>query len=324
MSTVNSNTKGSKMQGQFSSPLLLGERIVAFYPSLANALNGDVIAALVLQQIHYWISNPHIGKIHEGRRWVRNSYESWVEDNFSFLSNRTIRRAIDQLCQRGLVDSANLNDKAFDHTKWYSVNYVNLQALYDRVGRTVLYDRLVKFDQSIDKKEAIDPSILADRSGQSDQIDVANLTTPIYKDNRRDSKESLPKPSKKRVAKAKKPEGTITKEVPPHVALIQAWWEELENKPVGKIPYARNAAKAKEMIEEGFRPDQVGECTKHYQAQAFWKTRHISLEFISKNIRAWSSTTKDRPGAALVADPDYPGTRITKQALEDRRKNNGE
>ena len=64
-----------------------------------------VDGALVLQQVHYWISNPKIGRVSDGRRWVRNSIEEWKRDNFPFWSNSKISRVITKLEAIDLLDS---------------------------------------------------------------------------------------------------------------------------------------------------------------------------------------------------------------------------
>ncbi len=104
------------------SKLLINEPIIAFQPSLAKMVGVD--GALVLQQIHYWISNPKIGRKHEGKKWVRNSIDDWCRDNFFFWNRSKVSRVLVKLEDDGFISSrSDLNTYGPDRTKWYTVNY---------------------------------------------------------------------------------------------------------------------------------------------------------------------------------------------------------
>ena len=107
------------------SKLLINEPPLQVLPSLAGklGLNG----AIFLQQVHYWISMP-TAREREGRRWVYNSLPQWQEQ-FPFWSEDTIQRTIAALEKQGVLLSGNYNERAFDKTKWYSIDYAALDAL---------------------------------------------------------------------------------------------------------------------------------------------------------------------------------------------------
>lgn len=87
--------------------------------------------SIVLQQIHYWL----IGKEQrqqdyiDGHYWVYNTYEQWQEQ-FPFWSIRTLKRIFTTLENSGFLLSANYNKINFDKTKWYSIDYGALNALF--------------------------------------------------------------------------------------------------------------------------------------------------------------------------------------------------
>lgn len=110
------------------SRLLIHEPPLQVLPSLANTIGLN--EAIVLQQIHYWISNPKVGKMHNGRRWVRNSFDEWQETNFPFWSVRTLKRVMANLIDQDLVLVENLNAKTYDRTLWYTVGYDALDRLH--------------------------------------------------------------------------------------------------------------------------------------------------------------------------------------------------
>jgi hypothetical protein len=107
------------------SKLLINEPPLQVLPSLAVkvGLNG----AIFLQQVHYWISQPRAQE-RDGRFWVYNSLPQWREQ-FPFWSEDTIQRTIAGLEQRGVLLSGNYNERGFDKTKWYTIDYEALDAL---------------------------------------------------------------------------------------------------------------------------------------------------------------------------------------------------
>ena len=73
------------------SKLLIPDRPLQVLPSLAVLIGLN--EAIVLQQIHYWLSNELNNKIIDGKKWVYNTYEEWGRQ-FPFWSCRTIQRTM--------------------------------------------------------------------------------------------------------------------------------------------------------------------------------------------------------------------------------------
>ena len=82
--------------------------------------------AIVLQQLHYWLNQSN--KIIDNKPWVYNTYQDWLKQ-FPFWSERTMQRILLNLEEKGLVESANHNPKKSDKTKWYTLNYAELDNL---------------------------------------------------------------------------------------------------------------------------------------------------------------------------------------------------
>ena len=115
------------------SRFLINEDPIFFLPTLAKEIGLN--EAILLQKIHGWLQcKPHEA---EGRCWIYNTYKSWQEQ-LPFLSEKTIKRTIKNLADKGIVIINNFNTNKFDKTNWYSINYNTLNKLCktDRVNLT--------------------------------------------------------------------------------------------------------------------------------------------------------------------------------------------
>lgn len=113
-----------------SKNLLISEPPLQVIPSLAVALkNSD--KAIILQQIHYWLQRSN--NIVDGHRWVFNTAKGW-QKQFPWITAKTVQRYLKDLCDRGLLITANYNKANFDRTKWYRIDYDALDNLGNSIG----------------------------------------------------------------------------------------------------------------------------------------------------------------------------------------------
>lgn len=102
--------------------LLINEPPLQVLPTLAKKIGLN--ESLFIQQLHYWLGNPKMGREVDGRHWIRNTVSEWHKDNFPFWSERTIMRLIASMEAGGLLLVRNdLNIHKYDRTKWYTINY---------------------------------------------------------------------------------------------------------------------------------------------------------------------------------------------------------
>ena len=134
--------------------------------------------AIVLQQIHYWISRES-AKVIGGRPWVYNTFQQW-KSQFPFWSEKTIRRTLASLQEKNLIVAENHNANKFDQTKWYTLNYDALSDLEKSMQAPSGESRANPSGQN----DHIEETPNKTRSGQSDhielpkgEIDVDNVTT---------------------------------------------------------------------------------------------------------------------------------------------------
>lgn len=113
-----------------TSSLLINESPLQVLPTLAELLGLN--EALILQQIQYFVevNKKHNKCFKDGYHWTYGSIQQWKEQNFPFWSEKTIQRAFTHLEKTSKVlISANYNNKKFDRTKWYRIDYEMLNML---------------------------------------------------------------------------------------------------------------------------------------------------------------------------------------------------
>lgn len=103
--------------------LLFDESPLIILPELAVRIGLN--EAIILQQIHYWLQKSN--NIKDGKKWVYKTIKEWCCE-FPFWGKNTIIRTRDKLIADGIVIIANYNQKIFDKTLWYSIDYVALNA----------------------------------------------------------------------------------------------------------------------------------------------------------------------------------------------------
>lgn len=116
------------------SKLLINEQPLQFLPTLAKAL-GNSDKALILQQIQYWLNIPKVGKEADGRKWIRNTVEEWHKQ-FPWIASKTVQRCLKDLEGKGILLTNNLNKLKFDRTKWYTIDYNELDKLINALGQS--------------------------------------------------------------------------------------------------------------------------------------------------------------------------------------------
>jgi len=115
-----------------ATPLLIDEEPLLVPPRLAAAIGLN--AAIILQQVRYWLGDKRRPQVRDGRRWVYNTYPQW-QAQFPFWSLATIKKTFRELEERGLLLAAQRYNRApTDRTKWYTIDFPRLLALDAALG----------------------------------------------------------------------------------------------------------------------------------------------------------------------------------------------
>ncbi len=123
------------------SRLLMDEMPLQLLPTLATKVGLN--EAIILQQMHYWLTSRHNKNFINNRHWVYNSYEDWHQQ-FPFWSKETIKRTIYSLERQKLILSCKLREQRLDHRKWYTINYQEVEGVKlcnNRTGQIDTIDR---------------------------------------------------------------------------------------------------------------------------------------------------------------------------------------
>ena len=88
-------------------------------PTLTVKFGAD--AALVLQQIHYWLKKG-AGRVIDGTRWIYNTLDDWVEQ-FPWMTKWIFRRVMKVLRERGLVKFCQHEKRQWNRRGWYTIDY---------------------------------------------------------------------------------------------------------------------------------------------------------------------------------------------------------
>lgn len=110
--------------------LLFDEAPLVLDTVLATKIGVD--AAIVLQQVHYWVevNRKKNSNLHDGAYWTYNSIKDWNKC-FPFYGERTIQRIFKKLKDLGVLKVGNFNKAKFDKTSWYTIDYDKLNEVVE-------------------------------------------------------------------------------------------------------------------------------------------------------------------------------------------------
>lgn len=181
-----------------NSKILLGQdKCLVLQPELIKLVGRS--AALLLQQIHYWSSNKTIGTLHEGKRWVHNTYEEWAEDLGTYSAS-TIKRSVKILKDNDLILVKKLSSTRSDQTNWYTINYDRLEEVLPQ-GKGKEQLRVVPNSQQIlcqeetkttQREDQNDPILIKDSKNTLKENTINHNSSNISQNNSENKNQEKP------------------------------------------------------------------------------------------------------------------------------------
>ena len=88
---------------------------------IAEAL-GDVNAAIIVQQLNYWLEKEGVGVIINGVKYVYNTFVDWVNSQFKWLSVWQFRKAMNILRSLDIVKVVRYRSREWNQTNYYTLD----------------------------------------------------------------------------------------------------------------------------------------------------------------------------------------------------------
>lgn len=161
------------------SNLLINDYPLIVLPKLAIKIGLN--EAMFLQQVHFLINSKKMIKdtrtFKKGYYWVYNTLDDWKKQ-FPFWSKSTIRRIIKSLKKYNLlIVNKELNNKKYDKTLWYRVDYNELKKIEKEVNNVQERNDSKKCSKWTDGNSQIEHMDMS----KMDTSHVSKMNTPIPK-----------------------------------------------------------------------------------------------------------------------------------------------
>lgn len=92
-----------------------------FDMNIATAL-GDINAAVIVQQLNYWMQKQGVGVVINGVKYIYNTFVDWVNSQFSWLSVWQFRKAMSLLRSLEIVKVIRYKQRQWNQTNYYTLN----------------------------------------------------------------------------------------------------------------------------------------------------------------------------------------------------------
>ncbi|NJK58946.1 MAG: hypothetical protein HC939_24725 [Pleurocapsa sp. SU_5_0] len=103
-----------------------------FDMTIAEAL-GDVNAAVIVQQLDYWMQKEGVGVVIDGIKYIYNTYADWTSQQFRWLTSWQFRKSMNLLRSLSIVKAIRYKSKQWNQTNYYSLDrdrlaeFINLE-----------------------------------------------------------------------------------------------------------------------------------------------------------------------------------------------------
>ena len=132
--------------------------------------------SILLNQILYWLSKCGRKIAGQEEKWIYNSLAEWHKQ-FSYWSMYKLRKTIKSLEDLGLIKSIKVNARKWNHTKWYTVDYLQYKNLLKKIENEKNTDQSTALVKSEDKDLLI-------KKSPSFHFNVSSINKDIRSTNR--------------------------------------------------------------------------------------------------------------------------------------------
>ena len=92
-----------------------------FDMNIAAAL-GDFNAAVIVQQLHYWMQKEGVGVVIDGIKYIYNTYADWTSQQFRWLTSWQFRKSMNLLRSLDIVKVIRYRSREWNQTNYYHLD----------------------------------------------------------------------------------------------------------------------------------------------------------------------------------------------------------
>ncbi len=157
-----------------------------FDMNIAAAL-GDINAAVIVQQLNYWMQKEGVGVIIDGVKYIYNTFVDWVNSQFSWLSVWQFRKAMNLLRSLGIVKVIRYKSRQWNQTNYY----------------TLSSDRLIEYleQQNAGSTETVEMCVSTPQLEKNQTLEVRDTEVSLYRDKEYTKKETTEQKSDRLINK---------------------------------------------------------------------------------------------------------------------------
>lgn len=127
-----------------------------FDMNIASAL-GDINAAIIVQQLHYWMQKEGVGVIIDGVKYIYNTFVDWVNSQFSWLSVWQFRKAMTLLRSLEIVKVIRYKQRQWNQTNYYTLNSDRLvEFLNSQMAQSIEISELCNSTPQLEKNQTLE------------------------------------------------------------------------------------------------------------------------------------------------------------------------
>jgi hypothetical protein len=153
-----------------------------------DAVKYGMLEAILIRHFTYWINKNRMDgrNYYDGRTWSYTKVQA-IADYLRFATYSQVRRAIDNLCEQGVLVKGSYNENTYDRTSWYAFAEEDGYLTAPRSDDSDLTDAVAKSDNSNSEPAQMsfaesDKSLVKDKaSNKATDKASADRTKKVFK-----------------------------------------------------------------------------------------------------------------------------------------------